>query len=121
MSTLEIVSDNENKLLSRREVAVIFVGGSGLITRQSAAEAISARLGVKKESVQVISLFGKFGNRDLDGKAYIFTDNSAVKRQLRPYIMMRQLPKDQRKQAREEAKKAKTPSAGASEAAVAKK
>lgn len=118
MSTLEIVSDTENKLLSRREIAVTFVGGSGLITRQSAAEAISSKLGVKKESVQVISLFGKFGNRNLDGRAYVFSDDGAVKRQLRPYILMRQLPKDQRKQAREEAKKAKT-AASAAQAAGA--
>ncbi len=109
MSTLDVTSDSENKLLSRREVSVTFVGGSGLITRQSAAEAISQKLGVKKENVQVISLAGKFGNRDLLGRAYVFSNEKDAKTQLRPFMLIRQLPKDERKKAREELKKSKAP------------
>ena len=64
LSTLEVTSDSENKLLSRREVVGTFTAGNGFITRQAAAEAIGTRLGVKKEDVQVMSLKGKFGTRD---------------------------------------------------------
>ncbi|MHB8567047.1 MAG: eS24 family ribosomal protein [Nitrososphaerales archaeon] len=120
MSTLEILSDFENKLLSRREVSVSFMGGSGLITRQSAIEAISSKLGVKKESVQVISLRGRFGNRDLLGNVYVFNNEKDVKSQLRPYMIVRQLSKEERKKTREEMKKAKATSASATPTAAKK-
>jgi ribosomal protein S24E len=124
---LEITSDSDNRLLSRREVVGTFAGGNGLITRQSAAEAISMRLGVKKEDVQVLSLRGKFGTRDLQVNAYVFSDEKSVKEQLPKYLSIRHLPtKDERKKAREELKKAKKPapataSGGATAAQAPKK
>ena len=119
MSTLEITTDLENKLLSRREVTGTFFGGNGFITRQSAAEAIAAKLGSKKENVQVISLKGKFGNRDLVSRAYVFDNSSSIKKQLSPYLVIRQLPKEERKKAREESKKAKEAASQAAGAAPA--
>ncbi len=82
MSTIEILKDSENKLLSRRELTVVFRGGSGLITRPAAAEAISSRMGVQKDKVSVVSLQGKFGLRDLVGKVYIYTSAGEMKKQL---------------------------------------
>ena len=108
MSTVEIVSDSENKLLARHEVDCVFRGGNGLITRQGAAEAIASKLGTSKDNVQVISLRGKFGVRDLSGKAYVFSDSSLAKTQLPEYLFTRQLSKDERKKAKEEKKKAKS-------------
>jgi len=101
LSTIEITKDSENKLLSRREVVLNFKGGSGFITRSSAVEAISTRLGVPKDKVRVISLEGKFGVRDLIARAYIFTDPSQMKKQLPAYLAIRELPKEERKKARE--------------------
>jgi ribosomal protein S24E len=100
-STIEVVKDSENKLLSRRELDVVFKGGSGFVSRPSAAEAISARLGVPKERVRVISLQGKFGLRDLFARAYVYSDVSQVKKQLPAFLSIRELPKDERKKARE--------------------
>jgi ribosomal protein S24E len=101
LSTIEITKDSENKLLSRREVVLNFKGGSGFITRPAAVEAISTRLGVSKDKVRIISLEGKFGSRDLVANAYVYTDASQIKRQLPAYLAIRELPKEERKKARE--------------------
>lgn len=112
MSTLEITFDSENKLLSRRELTGVFRGGGGLLTRQGAAEAIAAKVGVAKENVQIIALRGSFGNRDLRASAFIYSDPKLPKRQLPEYILIRQFSKDERKNVREERKRAKSASAG---------
>ena len=101
MSTIEIVNDTENKLLSRREIILNFKGGSGFITRQSATEAISTRLGVPKEAVKILRLHGKFGLRDLIAQVYVYSDPKQIKKQLPPYLGIRELPKEERKKARE--------------------
>lgn len=112
MSTIEIISDVENRLLFRRELDLSFKGGSGLITRQSATEAISSKFGVPKDSVKLVSLHGKFGMRDVQGKAYIYSDKNAPPKHLPDYLRIRQLSKEERKKAREEAKaKPATPQA----------
>jgi ribosomal protein S24E len=101
LSALEVTQDSENKILSRRELTVVFRGGSGFVSRPAATEAISSRLGVPKDKVKVISLLGKFGVRDLVAKAYVYSEPGEIKKQLRPYISIRELPKDERKKARE--------------------
>lgn len=100
-SSFEVLKDSENKILSRRELTVVFRGGSGFISRPAAAEAISTRMGVSKDKVRVISLEGKFGLRDLVGNAYVYSDSNEIKKQLPPYLGIRELPKEERKKARE--------------------
>lgn len=101
MSSLEVLNDSENKLLSRRELTVLFKGGSGFISRPAAIEAISSRLGVPKDKVKVISLKGKFGLRDLVAKAFVYSDPAEIKKQLPAFLSIRELPKEERKKARE--------------------
>jgi ribosomal protein S24E len=101
LSTIEIVTETQNKLLSRREIVVNFKGGSGFITRPSAIEAIATRLGVPKESVRILRLQGKFGLRDLIAQVYVYSDPKVIKKQLPPYLAIRELPKEERKKARE--------------------
>ena len=115
MSTIEILNDSENRLLSRRELTVVFRGGSGFITRPAAAEAVSNKMGVKKENVKVVSLEGKFGLRDLVGKVYVYADAGEMKRQMPVFLSIRELPKAERKAAREALKP--KPAAPGSEAA----
>jgi ribosomal protein S24E len=105
---LEIVADSENKLLGRRELKIRFKSGNGILTRQAAAEAIASKTGVPKENVQVISLKGKFGNRDADANAYVFSNAQDAKKQLAEYVLVRHLPKEERKRVREEKRKAAT-------------
>jgi ribosomal protein S24E len=114
LSTLEIKNETENRLLSRKELVCNFSLGSGLITRQGAVDAIASRLGVKKESVKLISLTPKFGSRDLTAKAYVYSDLDAIDRQLPKYLAIRQLSKEDRKKAKE-AKKAAATQAPAAE------
>lgn len=104
LSTIEIINETENRLLSRRELDLSFRGASGLITRQSATEAIASKFGVAKDSVKLVSLRGKFGLRDIYGRAYIYTDTKAIERHLPNFLSIRQLPKEERKKAREQAK-----------------
>ena len=95
------MKDSENKLLSRRELIVLFKGGSGFISRPAAIEAVSSRIGVPKDKVKVISLVGKFGLRDLVAKVFVYSDVSGIKKQLPAFLWIRELPKDERKKARE--------------------
>ncbi|MGI0091007.1 MAG: hypothetical protein ACREBS_04810 [Nitrososphaerales archaeon] len=104
MSTIEIINEIENQLLARRELSLSFKGGSGLVTRHAAAEAIATKLGVPMASVKLISLQGKFGLRDLTARAYVYSDSKLIKKQLPKYMMTRELPKEERKKAREAAK-----------------
>jgi len=113
VSSFEVLKDNENKLLSRRELTVVFKGGSGFISRPAAAEAISSRMGVTKDKVRVVSLEGKFGLRDLVASAYIYSDVNEMKKQLRPFLSIRELPKGERKAAREALKPKPTPAEAA--------
>jgi ribosomal protein S24E len=112
LSTIEIVKETDNKLLSRKEITANFRGGSGFITRQAAIDSISSKLGVSKEAVKILSLQGKFGMRDLVAQVYVYTDLNQVKKQLPPYLGIRELPKEERKKARE-ALKPKPAPAGA--------
>lgn len=104
MSTIEIIDERENPLLARKEYSVNFLGGSGFITRQAATEAIATKLGVDKTLVKVISLESKFGLRNLKGTIFVYAGAEDVKRQLPRYMAIRELPKDERKKAREAAK-----------------
>jgi ribosomal protein S24E len=108
LSTLEITSDTENPLLQRRELSGVFRGGSGLLTRQGAREGVASKIGVQADSVQIISLEGSFGTRDLAARAYVFSDKAAGKKQLASFRFTRILSKEDRAKAREEKKKAKS-------------
>ncbi len=104
MSTVEILSDQENKALGRRELVLNFKGGSGFISRQGATDAITAKANVPKGNVKLISLHGKFGVRDLEALAYVYSDAETIKRQLPKYMMLRELSKEERKKIKEAAK-----------------
>ena len=124
MSVVEIIEDSENKLLARRELRVKFKAGNGILTRQAAAESIASKIGTKRDSVQVISLHGSSGVRDIDAKAYVFSDPKEAKKQLAEYVLLRHLSKDERKKIREERRKAATtpaPSAPAPAAQTSEK
>jgi ribosomal protein S24E len=116
LSVVEVVKDSQNELLGRRELSVKFIAGSGILTRKSAAEAIASRVAAKVENVQVISLTGRFGVRDVDAIAYVFDSPDQAKKQLAEYVLLRHYSKEDRKKIREEKRKAAT--AGPSATAV---
>jgi ribosomal protein S24E len=108
LSLVEILEDSENRLLGRRELHLRFKAGNGLLTRQGAVDAIASKVGVNKDNVKVISLYGSFGVRDVDARAYIFSEAATAKEQLADYVILRHLSKDERKKVREDRKKAAT-------------
>ncbi len=116
VSTLQIVKESENKMLSRRELVLIFKGGSGLVSRQSAADAIASKLGVTKEKIKLISLSGKFGTRDVKASIYVYDDLDVIKSQLPKYLALRELSKEERKKAKEAAKPKAVPAEQAKKA-----
>lgn len=115
MSTIEIVRDQENKMLSRRELALNFRGGSGMVTRKSATEAIAAKVNVTADKVKLISLQGKYGDRDLSAIAYVYSNPELIKKQLPKYMMLRELSKEDRKKAKDAAKAEKAKAAAPAE------
>jgi ribosomal protein S24E len=119
LSALEVIQDSENKLLSRRELKVRFRAGNGILTRQAATEAIASKVGVNKENVKVISLKGRFGNRDADATVYIFSKPLDDKNQLAEYVLLRHLSKEDRKKVREDKRKAAATPATAAGGATA--
>jgi ribosomal protein S24E len=100
-SGIQILKDSENKLLSRRELTVLFPGGNGFVTRQSAIEAVSSKLGVPKDRLSVLYLNGEFGKRDLLARVFVYSNANLIGRQLPKYLKIRDLPKEERKKARE--------------------
>ena len=116
MSAVEIVKENENKMLSRREYVLNFEGGSGLVSRQAAAEAVASKLGVPKEGVSIVSLESKFGERNLKAVAFVYSDQKDKASQLPKYMLIRELPKEERKKARDAAKAKAEGAASAAEA-----
>jgi ribosomal protein S24E len=105
-STLTVLSNVQNTLLSRRQIRCVFKGGNGFITRSGAAEALASEFGAEKDNVQIISMRGRSGDRDLVCDAYVFDNVESRKLQTRKHLIIRMLPKDQRKAAREQGKKA---------------
>jgi ribosomal protein S24E len=71
-STLTVLSNVQNTLLSRRQIRCVFKGGNGFITRSGAAEALASEFGAEKDNVQIISMRGRSGDRDLVCDAYVF-------------------------------------------------
>jgi ribosomal protein S24E len=116
LSTVEVVNERDNKLLARREYVLNFKGGSGLVSRKAAADAIAGKLGVAKEGVKIISLSGKHGVRDLKAVAYVYSDTKVISKQLPKYMALRELSKEDRKKAREAAKAKQVPAAEAKKA-----
>ncbi|SRR5579863_3230930 len=119
MSLVQITQDFENKLLGRRELKVKFKAGSGILSRQAAVDAIASQTGTKKENIQVISLNGVYGARDVNATAYVFSNAEDAKRQLADYVLLRHLPKDERKKLREEKRKGASAPASATPAPAA--
>jgi ribosomal protein S24E len=107
VSNLTIVSERENLLLSRKEIKCVFRGGNGFITRQGARDALADKLGMPKERIQIISLRGSSGLRDLYCDAFVFQDDSSLRRQVPSHLVIRMLSKEQRSAMREERKKGK--------------
>jgi len=102
----EIIVDKENPLLNRREVVCVFPRSAGKITRADVVKAISQSLNVAAEQIVPISIEHSHGITDTRVTLYIFKNLEEAKRQLPRYILLRLLPKEERKKIMEQKRKA---------------
>ncbi|MDG6934651.1 MAG: hypothetical protein JRN68_08110 [Nitrososphaerota archaeon] len=98
----------ENPVLERKEASYLFEDSAGKLTRIDAIKAVAGDLNVPEESVVLFSLRGRHGTRDQVASFHVYTDKSA-KSQVPRYVIMRNLPKEERKKIIEEEKKKKAP------------
>jgi len=103
--SFQIVEDNRNELLRRREVDGIFKSMAGFLKRQEAVNMVAKSLKVDAKKVYLISLRTKTGTRDVSGLFYIYDKPEDAKKQLPEYLSLRMLPKEEKEKTIKEAKK----------------
>jgi len=101
----ELLQQQENKFLSRREVTAKFTDIKGNLKRDDAANIVAQQLNVSKANVYPIKIEFDTGKDSARGLFYVYSDVEVAKKQLPKFLMIRSLPKDQRKQARQDLKK----------------
>ena len=92
-----VIEDRENPLLNRRELICVFPSSAGKITRADVVNAVSQKLNVPSEQVIPISIKHSHGVRDVKVTVYIFKNLEDAKKQLPKHILLRLLPKEERK------------------------
>lgn len=109
MAGVELITfqDNNNSLLNRHEVGVIFKNMAGRIKRSEATEIIAKQHNVDKKAVIPISMICEKGKTDVRAMFYLYTDEHEAIKQLPRYRILRNLPKEERKRIIAEEKAAK--------------
>ena len=103
--TFEVVEDKENPLLNRREVVCIFPHSAGKINRAQVVKAVTQKLGLPEEKIIPISIKSTHGSTHTKVTIHIYKDLEDAKRQLPKHILLRLLPKEERKKIMEEKRK----------------
>jgi len=103
----EVIEERENPLLNRREVICVFPDGAGKITRADVVKAVSEKFSVPSEQIIPISIKHSHGIRDITATVYIYKNLDDAKRQLPKHIILRLLPKEERKKLLEQQRKPK--------------
>ena len=101
----ELLQQQENKFLSRREVTAKFTDIKGNLKRDTAANMIAQQLNVSNANVFPIKITFDAGKDSAKGIFYVYSDVELAKKQLPKFLRIRSLPKEERKKAREELKK----------------
>ncbi|HEY4673755.1 MAG TPA: hypothetical protein VIH03_06285 [Nitrososphaerales archaeon] len=103
----ELLEQQENKFLSRREVTAKFTAIKGNLKRDDASNMVAQQLNVDKASVFPIKIKFDAGRDSAKGVFYVYSNAELAKKHLPRYLMIRSLPKEERKKVREEMKKPK--------------
>jgi len=103
----ELLQQQENKFLSRREVTAKFTDIKGNLKRDDAANIVAQQLNVNKANVFPIKIEFDAGRDSAKGVFYVYSNAELAKKHLPKYLMIRSLPKEERKKVREEMKKSK--------------
>lgn len=101
----KILEDKENPLLNRRELVCLFPGSAGKLTRDQAIKAVAQKLGLPEEKTILINIQGSHGTTDVKAILYVYNNLEDAKRQLPKHVMLRLLPKEERKKIMEQKRK----------------
>jgi ribosomal protein S24E len=117
----ELLQQQENKFLSRREVTARFTEIKGNLKRDDAASMIAQQLNVNKANVFPLKIEFEAGRDSAKGTFYIYSDVELAKKYLPKFLMIRSLSKEERKKVREEMRKTKQAATAAVATAEKKK
>ena len=103
----ELVQEQHNKFLSRKEVTVRFKEIKGTLTRDDAANSVAQQLSVDKSKVFPIKINFQAGASSAKGVFYIYDNPELAKKYLPKHLMLRSLSKEERQKAKEADKQRK--------------
>jgi small subunit ribosomal protein S24e len=113
------VQDRNNVLLNRRELIVIIKNSHGKLNKASAASLVADHFHLNAEQ-PIIPILMKYetGRTDIHASFYVYPTLEDARRQLPKYMMLRNMPKEDRKRIidEEKAKKLKAKQTAAAEA-----
>ncbi len=102
----KIRQDTYNPLLKRKEVHVeVDHDAGGTPSRIDLRKAIAAKYNTKPENVYVLNVETKTGTQSALCEAEVYDDPQSARRTVPKYIQVRNLPPEERKRIKEEAKK----------------
>ena len=93
-----ISRDENNVLLNRREVACIFKGMGGKLSRKDAVDMLKEELNIDKMIIP-IRLSCESGKRDVKALFYIYDDETTAKKYLPEYLFKRLKGEEKNEQA----------------------
>jgi small subunit ribosomal protein S24e len=108
LAALELVTlkEQDNVLLERHELTVLFKNGAGRIKKSEAAALVAKQHNSGKAVIPIAMTCFK-GRNDIIGTFYVYSDEKSAKSNLPRYKILRTLPKDERKKILAEEKAAK--------------
>jgi ribosomal protein S24E len=107
----KVRQDNYNALLKRKEVLIeVDHEKSGTPSRVDLKKAVAAKYGTKPENIHIVDVETKTGTQSAICEVQVYDDRAIAARVVPKYIQVRDLPPEERKQAREQqAKKQEKP------------
>lgn len=101
----EVIEDKENPLLNRRELVCVFPSSAGKLTRGDVVKAVAQKISVPEDRIIPVNIKCSHGITDARVTLYIYGNLEDAKRQLPKHIMLRILPKEERKKILEQKRK----------------
>lgn len=105
---LNIISEKENNLLQRKELALTIQYDKATPTRKEIREAVSSKLSANPETVFIRNITSKFGIKEIDALIHIYFSKEAGLKTEPWHILVRDNMAE-KKPKKEKKKKAKAP------------
>ncbi len=103
MSMIQTIKDENNALLSRREIVCSFKGLGGKLKKSEAVDIVTKEFSLNEKVVVPIRLKNETGMTNITGTFFVYEDEKLAREHINPTIFRRL---DKVKAAEEEAKKA---------------